>query len=359
MITKFKNKTISAILTVLPQQVISFDDEMSNYNYSEVKMKKLKKIIGYNTRRCSKYGEGVSDYAIYGIQHLIDNNVIKREDVGGIIVTSSTPDFFIPSTSNLIQGHFGIDADCVCIDVSQACSGYSVGLTYAFMTLDLLHNKKVLVVCGDMMSRTIGTRDRASRPIIGDAVTISVVENCDSGKEVYCSLKNRGDFAMSVYILAGGNKLPCSAETAIEEEDDAGNWRSKNHFFMQGDLVMNFIINETPVMIDELLAYAGVKKEEVDCFVCHQPNAFILTKLAEKVGVGQEKMPNDIVSLYGNSNSATIPVTFCQHYSEIYEHKNEPKLFLTSFGSGLALGGVLIDLPKLNYCNIIDFPHQS
>ena len=108
-------------------------------------------------------------------------------------------------------------------------------------------------------------------------------------------------------------------------------------------------------MIDELLDYANVKKEEIDYFICHQPNAFMLKKLAEKVEVDQEKMPNDIVSIYGNSNSATIPVTLCQHYAEMYEGKGQNKLMLASFGSGLALGGVLLDLPALRYCKMIDY----
>lgn len=359
MITKFKNKTISSILTVFPQQEIDFMDEMNNYNYSELKMKKLKKLMGYNTRRCCKKGEGVSDYAIYGIQHLIDQKVIKIDEIGAIIVTSTSPDYFIPPTSNLIQGHFGISHDCVCIDISQGCCGYSVGLTYSFMTLEHLGDKKVLLVCGDMMSQKIGTRDRASRPIIGDAVTISVVENCENGKEVYCCLKNEGENGLAISIPAGGNKLPHSEETAIETEDEAGNWRSQEQFFMEGDLVFNFVINDTPVMIDELLAFAQTKKENIDYFVCHQPNAFMLKKLAEKVEVEQDKMPNDIVSIYGNSNSATIPVTLCHHYQEMYEGKQQNKLMFASFGSGLALGGVLIDLPALSYCNMIDYPHQS
>ena len=159
MITKFTNKTISSVLTVFPQQEIDFMDEMNNYNYSELKMKKLKKLMGYNTRRCGKKGEGVSDYAIFGVQHLIDQQIIKVEDVGAIIVTSTSPDYFIPPTSNLIQGHFNISHDCVCIDVSQGCCGYSVGLTYAFMTLEhLAADKKVLLVCGDRTRVSMGWR---------------------------------------------------------------------------------------------------------------------------------------------------------------------------------------------------------
>ena len=360
MITKFSDKTISAVLTVLPPTIIDFQDEIANYGYSEVKMKKLKKLMGYNTRRVSKEGDGVCDYAIFGIQRMLDEKLIKKDEVGAIIFTTSSPDYFMPPTSNIVQGHFGIDHDCVCIDISQGCCGYSVGLAYSMMTLEHLpEGKKVLLICGDMLSRKIGTRDRASRPIIGDATTISIVENKPGCGEVYCSLKNIGEDGMRVIVPAGGNKLRHSPETAIEYEDADGNWRSQDQFFQEGDAVFNFIINDTPLMVDELLDFAGVSKEQIDCFVCHQPNAFVLKKLAERMEVPLSKVPNDTVELYGNSSSATIPVTFCQHFEEIYSDGNTKKLCLTSFGSGLALGGIVIDLPKINYCKIIDYSYEA
>lgn len=359
MITKFSNKTISSVITVFPETEVNFMDEMDSYGYSPLKMKMLKKMMGYNTRRVCKKGDGISDYAIYGVNHLLENNVITKDEIGAIIVTSVCPDYHIPPTSSLIQGGLGLSHDCVCIDISQGCCGYSVGLTYSFMTLEHIQGKKVLLICGDMMTQKIGERDRTSRPIIGDAVTITVVETSENAADVYCALKNEGENGMAINIPAGGNKLPCSAETAIEYEDETGNWRSQDQFFMEGDLVFNFVINETPAMIDELLAYAGVAKDQIDCFVCHQPNAFMLKKLAEKVEVSQEVMPNDIVSIYGNSNSATIPVTLCHHYQDIYGDAKEKKLFFASFGSGLALGGVIIDLPALKYCKMIDYPHNN
>lgn len=359
MITKFNNKTITSILTVLPTNEIDFLDEMENYGYSEVKMKKLKKIMGYNTRRVAKAGETVSDYAIFGIQNLIDNGALRTDEIGAIIVTTTSPDHFIPPISNLVQGHFSIGHDCVCIDISQGCCGYTVGLAYAMMTLEHLGDKKALVISGDMMTAKVGTRDRAARPILGDAVTISVVENKQCTEPVYCNLMNEGEDAQAIIIPAGGSRLPISPETSVEVQDEDGNWRSAEHFFMEGDLVFNFVINETPKLINDLLDYSGINKESIDYFVCHQPNKFMLRKLAEKLEVSDAIMPNDIVELYGNSNSATIPVTFCQHYSEIYSKKDVVRLCFAAFGSGLALGSLFLELPKLSYCNIINYPHKN
>jgi 3-oxoacyl-[acyl-carrier-protein] synthase-3 len=359
MITTFQNKRISTVITVLPTREIDFADEMQNYGYSELKMKKLKKIMGYDKRRAAMPGETVSEYAEYGIQNLFDNNIIAPEEVGGIIVTTTSPDFFMPPISNLIQGHFDLSKECVCFDISQACSGYSVGLCYAMMTLEHLSGKKVLLISGDMMTFKIGQRDRASRPIIGDAVTISVVENTDNASTIYCALKNKGQDAMSIVIPAGGTRMPITPKTSVETQDDEGNWRSPEHFFMEGDLVFNFAINETPAMIEELLKASGKQVEDIDYFICHQPNPFMLKKMAEKIGVTQDRLPNDIVPKYGNSNSATIPVTLCEHYSEMFDGKKQLTLCLASFGAGLSLGGLVMDMLELDYCQIINYPHRS
>lgn len=359
MITQFKNKRITAVVTVLPTNEIDFLDEMDNYGYSEVKMKKLKKIMGYNTRRVAHKGETVSDYAIYGINNLIENGAIDTKDIGAIIVTTTSPDHFIPPISNIVQGHFNISHECVCIDISQGCCGYTVGLVYAMMTLEHMEGKKAILISGDMMTSKVGTRDRASRPILGDAVSITIIENHESNSNIYCNLMNEGENCMAIRIPAGGTRMPISAETSVETQDDAGNWRSLEHFLMEGDEVFNFVINETPILIDDLLCYSKVIKSEIDYFVCHQPNKFMLKKLAEKIGVDTSIMPNDIVEIYGNSNSATIPVTLCHHYNEFYREKNELKLCFASFGSGLALGCIILNLPKLKYCSMINYPHKD
>jgi 3-oxoacyl-[acyl-carrier-protein] synthase-3 len=232
-------------------------------------------------------------------------------------------------------------------------------MSYAMMTLEHLpEGKKVLLVSGDMMTFKIGQRDRASRPIIGDAVTVSILENTDDENTVYCSLKNYGQFAMNIVIPAGGTKMPITSETSIETKDENGNWRSPEQFFMEGDQVFNFAINETPMMIDELLHAAGKKVDDIDYFICHQPNSFMLKKIAEKINVSQERLPNDIVPKYGNSNSATIPVTLCEHHKEMYASASQLTLCLASFGAGLSLGGVIMDMPRLDYCQMLNFPHH-
>lgn len=358
MLTQFKNKAITSIYSVLPAHEVDFMDEAGNYSFSESQMKKLKKVMGFGTRRVAMEGETVGDYAIYGIQQMLADGVFKEEEIGAIIVTTTSPDHFIPPISNIVQGKFDFDEDTVCIDISQGCCGYTVGLTYSFMTLNSLENKKVLLIAGDMLTARVSTRDRASRPITGDAVTISLLENTKDDNTIWCSLKNDGKDAFAVYVPAGGTRMPITPETTKEEEDEFGNWRGKQHLVMQGDLVFNIIINMTPVMMEELLAKSGDKMDDINYFVCHQSSSFTLKKLAQHLEVTEERLPRDIVPKYGNSSSATIPVTMCEHCDEFFADGKKKKIMFAAFGTGMSLGAVLMNVEK-PVCKMLDYPHKN
>lgn len=358
MVASYQGKTISAMYSVLPTNVVNFMDETSNYAFSEIQMRKLQKVMGYGSRRVAKVGETVSDYAMYGIQKMLDDGVFKESEIGAIIVTTTSPDHFIPPVSNIIHGKFDFDEDVLCIDISQGCCGYVVGLTYAFMTLNSLEDKKVLLIAGDVLSARVSSRDRASRPITGDCTTISIIENTHTDNTVYCSLKNDGKDAFAVYIPAGGSRMPITPETTLEEQDEFGNWRGKQHLVMQGDLVFNIIINQAPVMMEELLARAREQVDDVDYFVCHQSSSFTLKKLAQRMDVTEERMPRDIIAKYGNSSSATIPVTMCEHCNDFFADGGKKKIMFAAFGTGMSLGAVLMDLEK-PVCKMIDYPHKN
>lgn len=358
MLTSFKNKKISAVYSVLPTHEVDFMDEAGNYSFSEVQMKKLKRVMGFGTRRVAVEGETVSDYAIYGIRQMLQDGIFKEDEIGAIIVTTTSPDHFIPPISNIVQGKFDFDEDVVCLDISQGCCGYTVGLTYSFMTLETMRNKKVLLIAGDMLTFRVSKRDRASRPITGDAVSISLIENSEAENTVWCSLKNDGKDAFAVYIPAGGTRMPITPETTKEVEDEFGNWRGNQHLMMQGDLVFNIIINMTPVVVEELLAMSGDKLENIDYFVCHQSSCFTLKKLSQRLGVTEQKLFNDIVPKYGNSSSATIPVTLCEHHKEMFEDGKRKKVIFAAFGTGMSLGAVLMDMDAPT-CQFLNYPHQS
>ncbi len=123
--------------------------------------------------------------------------------------------------------------------------------------------------------------------------------------------------------------------------------------WMNGSAIFNFAQREVPPLIDEITRYAGISKDDIDVFFFHQPNKFMLEKLAERMGVPFEKLPMNIVGNFGNSSGSTIPVTITFNWGERLE-KEVVKCCLAGFGSGLAWGASVMELGNLDFCRIIE-----
>ena len=351
---QFENKRISGILTILPKNESSFDNEMENYNFSIAKSKKLKIAMGYDKHRVVEDGVCISDICLFGMNYLIGNDLLKKEDIDALVLVTQSPDHFMPPTSNIIQGALGLKQDMICMDINQGCAGYILGLIQSFSLLEQDSINKVVLLNADVLSRKTSKRDRNSYPLIGDGASITIIEKTDDDKTIYGCIKVDGSHANALMIPAGAFKMPSSTETAEMKEDETGNFRSLDHLVMQGDDVFNFVQREVPPMIHNLLCSAGITKEEVDAYMFHQPNRFMLQKLADGIGVPREKMPSNIVGLFGNASSVTIPTDICYNIGEILE-KKEQLLCLAGFGVGLTWGALLINMSNLSFCKLIEF----
>ncbi|MCK9471829.1 MAG: ketoacyl-ACP synthase III [Bacilli bacterium] len=352
MKTVFKRKKISGILGVLPQSEILFEDEVGNYTFPEKQTLRLKKVMGYEKHCVVKESTSSSDLCIAGLEYLLSKEMIVKGDIGAIVVISATPDYFMPNISNIIQGKMEFSNSVFCIDISQGCVGYLHGLASAFMLLEHLDNKKVLLFNVDTLSKKVSKQDRNSYPLIGDAATITIVENDHKAKDIHFCLYNDGGRRNALIIPAGGSRLPCSPETAIMSDlDNDGNLRSLDNLKMNGTDVFTFVQTEVPPLIEEILVYSGYNKEEIDWYLFHQPNKFMLKKLAEKIGIPYEKMPMNIVENYGNPSGASIPITTVHNLGDSLKD-NKYNCCLSAFGSGLTWAAMTMELGEMDFCEM-------
>ena len=351
---KYKNKKINGILTVLPEKEVKFDDEIDNYDFRRSQSMKLKLIMGYDKRRVVEPGITVSDLCIYGLNHLFDNQLLKKEDIDAIVLVTQSPDYIMPGTSYIIQGKLNLKEDLVCLDINSGCSGYPIGLSQAFMLLDQDEINKVVLLNADILSTKVSINDRGSRPLTGDGASITIVEKDNANNTIYGTVNSDGQGAECLIIPAGGFKTPSSSETAVLEKDINGNFRALDHLYMKGDDVFNFVQTKVPLMIEKLLGNAECNKNEVDYFMFHQPNKFILKKLADKMDISYEKMPNNIVEKFGNSGSVSIPVAITFNLSEEFLNQTL-NICIAGFGTGLSWSSMLIKFDKLDFCKLIDF----
>ena len=348
----FQNKKISGILTVVPENEIKFEDELDNYNFSHAKSLKLKLTMGYGTRRIVKDGVCSSDLCVFGLNYLFDKNLLYKNEIDALILVTQSPDYIMPPTSNIIQGQLGMKQDMICMDINQGCAGYIIGLFQAFMLLDQEQISKVVLLNADVLSRKVSKRDRNSNPLVGDAASITIVEKSDSGNTIYGSIKMNGLGFDALIIPAGGFRNPSTSETAILHEDSAGNFRSLDQLVMKGDEVFNFVQTEVPPMILDLLGQAKLNSNEIDYFMFHQPNKFMLNKLADKIGVPREKMPSNIVEKFGNASGVSIPTAITYNLGDKLNTKSY-LLCLAGFGVGLTWASIILKIENTSFNKII------
>jgi 3-oxoacyl-[acyl-carrier-protein] synthase-3 len=351
---EFSNKKITGMLVVVPEHERSFVDEMSNFNFPVARSMKLKTVMGYDKHRLVEGEVCVSDLVVFGMNHLFESKLLAKDDFEGLILVTQSPDYFMPPTSNVIQGQLGLKSDLWCMDINQGCAGFVVGLMQAFMMLDQPSIQRVVLVNADVMSRKVSTKDRNSYPLIGDAASITIVEKSEEGTPIHANLFMDGTRREALMIPAGGFRTPCSMETAVLETDLEGNQRALDHLRMDGSAVFNFVQVEVPPIIESLLKQSDTRAEDVDAFIFHQPNRFMLEKLADKMKVPHEKVPSNIVEHFGNSSGVTVPLAAVFNYRDRLL-SGSLKACISGFGVGLTWGSILMNLGPLRFCELIDF----
>ena len=352
MVTKFKGKKISSILGILPETIGLFDDEVNNYSFPPKQTLRLKKVMGYNQHRLSKGSSTVSDFAVYGMNYMIDNGWIQKEEIGAVVTVTLCPDYFVPHISNIVHDKCKLSIDVACYDIAQGCCGFLVGLSQSFMLLEHLEGKKVVLINGDVVSHKVSKRDRNDYPLIGDGCTITVLEN-GGDDEIHYEMYSDGSRGDALKIPAGGFRMPSTSATAAMLDERDGNYRSLDNICMDGSGVFNFVQMEVPPMLENAFKNLGKKKEDIDWFLFHQPNKFMLQKLAQKAEIPEEKLPMNLVENFGNLSGACIPMVSIYNLKDEMMNKSL-KCCLSAFGSGLAWGVMFMNIGKLTHCEMIE-----
>lgn len=355
MKTIFRNKKISGILGILPETISYFDDEVDNYTFPPKQTMRLKKIMGYESHRLSKETSFASDFCKFGIDYLLNHKMISKDEIGAIVVVTLSPDYFLPQISNIIHGEFGFGHDVLCMDIPQGCCGFLMGLMQAFMLLEHLDDKKVLLCNVDVLSKKVSSKDRNDYPLAGDGAAITLVENCKQDTKIHYIMNMDGARCNALRIPAGGFRQPNTPQTAKLKDLGDGNFRALDHMHMDGTAVFNFVQSEVPPCIHEIIEYSGNSLDEINYFLFHQPNKFMLQKLREKLGVNEERLFIDLVTKYGNPSGASIPLVITDNLKNQMLDKKH-LCCLSAFGSGLAWGAMILRLGDLKFCQLVEAP---
>jgi len=350
---EFIGSRLRGIQLILPANEVSFENEIGDYNFDRQQSAKLKRVMGFDRRRVVTEGVTSSDLVIAGFEALSRSGELDLDSLDALIVVTQTPDYLIPGTSYIIHGHLKMRQDMLCLDLNQGCAGFIVGLITAFSLLNQKNFRRIALVNVDVASRLVASGDRNSRPIIGDAASITIIDADDQAPIVNGNLQVDGARWDSLMVPAGGMKIRSSPSTSAPESDVNGNVRSLENLVMKGDAVFNFVMREVPPMIEALLQDRGVDISQVDSFLFHQPNPFMLKKLAQKLGLPDGKMPMNLVPRFGNSSGVSIPAVLCTNFETAYFNQSR-LLCMAGFGVGLTWGSLLMPLQNLSFLNVLE-----
>lgn len=348
MVTSFYGKKITGVLSVLPEKEYFFDEEIAESE--AVKARRLKRIMGYGKRRRVKKDTTLSQMLMFGINYLIKQDKLKKEDIGAIVVVTLSQDYFLPTISFILHGELGLTSDVICMDIPQGCAGFVIGLMQSFMLLDHMKDKKVLLCTGEIFNRK--SREDEPKftypPFGGDIANITIVENSNSNKEIVYSHYSDGMSGRYLFIRDGGFKFPMTADKINQQYNNLPFVGIE----MDGSAVFNFVQKEVPPAIEEIARLAKVKVEDIDWFLFHQPNKFMLQKLAERLEIPYDKMPMDLVENLGNSDSGTIPAIMTTNVAEQLMNNNY-LCCLSGFGAGLTWSSLIMEIGELTFCENI------
>ena len=286
--------------------------------------------VGIRERHIADTGMATSDMAFEAARCALAQRGIDASEVSAIILCTVTPDMMFPSTACLVQNRLGARGAWG-FDLIAACSGFVYGLTTGAHLVAGGAHSKVLVIGADTMSRIIDYTDRATCVLFGDGAGAMPLEPAEEGVGFMDFLGeidgSGGDY---LKMPAGGSRLPASHET-IEQ---------RLHYVKQdGAQVFKYAVRKMYEVSRDLLARNGLTVDDVAIMIPHQANKRIITAVAERLGMPEEKVLINI-DRYGNTTAGTIPLGTRDAIAQGRLKKGDVVLF-AAVGAGYTVGASL------------------
>lgn len=305
-------------------------------------------------RRVADENICTSDLCVGAAEELISALNWDKSEIEAIVFVTQTPDFLCcPATACTIQSRLGLPESCMAFDISLGCSGWVYGMSVLAALMQNGTIKKGLLLAGDTATRHNSTNDGSATPLFGDAGTVTALEfdpNWESTMRF--SLNTDGTGWDAIVIREGGYRTPFSEESLIVKDCGEGHYRRAVDVEMDGMSVFSFAISKVPKTLKALMERNNISDNSIDQLTLHQANRMINSKIVKKIKIDPSKMPESLPK-YGNTSSASIPLTLVTESAEILRNSKIRHL-ASGFGVGLSWGGVLFETENLVIPEVIE-----
>lgn len=306
----------------VPRKIVTNDDLSK---FVETSDEWIFQRTGIRERRISD--ENTSELAYRSAVDAIKNSNIDKNEIDLIVCATMTPDNFTPSVACMVQEKLGLGDNVTAFDVNAACTGFVFALKIVASMLNTYHKKALIIGC-ETLSKIIDFEDRNTCVLFGDGAGAIVVKKDEKNEEFYtCSFGNDKD-------LVAKN---------VEMNFEMKNKVLKSGFLkMNGKEIFKFAINVIEKSVNTILDMNNLKIEDIKLIIPHQANQRIISNVAKKLNVDNDKFFVNLEK-YGNTSAASVPMALCEAFESNKITKGD-KVILVGFGGGLTWGSTIIEI---------------
>ncbi len=329
--------SILGIEYVLPDQVLS-NDQLA-FEYKTWTAEKILKKTGIESRHVTSKEETATDLGFLAANKLIESGVIQRDEIDFLILITQTPDYLLPTSACLIQQRLGLRKSVGAIDINLGCSGFVYGLAMAKGLVDSKIAHNVLLITAETYSKHINKLDKSTRTIFGDGAAATLISNHGKMSIGEFILGTDGTGRDLLIIPSGGARIERNNDSSKEIDYD-GNVRSQDNLYMDGTGIFEFTIREVPECVEQLLKKTNMIKEDIDFYIFHQANKFMLDFLQRTMKIEKDKFYVNMADT-GNTVSASIPIALKRAIQD-GSLQGKKNVLLCGFGVGLSWGSTIL-----------------
>ena len=297
----------------LPDKVLSNGDLVRTY--AEWTEEKIFAKTGIVSRRVADANESALDLAERAARRLFAEYGVCADGIDFLLLCTQSSEYRLPSSACLLQDRLGIPTTAGALAFDHGCSGFIYGLSLAKGLVAGGMAKNVLLVTAETYTKYIADDDKSTRSIFGDGAAATLVDELAASRIGAFSFGTDGSGAEKLIVRDG-------------------------RLFMDGPDIFNFTLDAVPKTMDDVLAKNGMTRDDIDLYVFHQANKFMLDTIRKVNLLPRDKFYVNLETT-GNTVSSTIPIALRQ-LGAAGRLRSGMKIMLMGFGVGLSWGATVI-----------------
>lgn len=327
---------IKAISYYLPEKIVTNEELLKEF--PEWNVEKVAQKVGVDARHIASPKETAGDMAEQAALRLFAEYNINPHSIDFLMLCTQSPDYFLPSTACVLQDRLGIPTSVGAFDYNLGCSGCIYGMAMAKGLIDAGIVKNVLLLTAETYNKYIHPLDKSNRSIFGDGAAACLISTDGFAEIGDFVFGTDGGGANHLIVKTGASRQKESTGQYVE--DDEGHIWYDDYLYMNGGAIFNFTLDIVPAMIKDVLLKNKIAKDDIDLYLFHQANKYMLNTLRKVCLLPSDRFYVNL-SETGNTVSSTVLIGLkkCLIDGTI---KPNNIVMIAGFGVGLSWGGTVL-----------------